>query len=105
MLSQMWQELWILIFVALIIIGIFAGEGLLIGFSVMGLLVVGAARVWNRASLEDLSYEREFSQRRLFIGEKATLSINLTNRKPLPLGRVRVEDEIPVFHGAGRGRT
>ena len=96
MLSQMWQELWILIFVVLIIIGIFAGEGLLIGFSVMGLLVVGAARVWNRASLEDLSYDREFSQRRLFIGEKATLSITLTNRKPLPLGRVRVEDEMPA---------
>ena len=95
MLSQMWQELWILIFVALIAIGIFAGEGLLIGFSVMGLLVVGAARVWNRASLENLSYEREFSQRRVFIGEKATLSITLTNRKPLPLGRVRVEDEMP----------
>lgn len=95
MLSQMWQELWVLIFVALILIGIFAGEGLLIGFSVMGLLVVGAARVWNRASLEDLSYEREFSQQRVFIGEKATLSITLTNRKPLPLGRVRVEDEMP----------
>ncbi len=96
MLSQMWQELWILIFVALILIGIFAGEGLLIGFGVMGLLVVGTARLWNRASLEDVTYDREFSQRRVFIGEKATLSITLTNRKPLPLGRVRVEDEVPA---------
>ena len=96
MLSQMWHELWILIFVVLIIIGVFAGEGLLIGFSVMGLLVVGTARIWNKASLEHLTYEREFSQQRVFIGEKATLSITLTNRKPLPLGRVRVEDEVPA---------
>lgn len=96
MLSQMWQELWILIFVVLIIIGIFAGEGLLIGFSVMGLLVVGTARIWNKAALEDLTYEREFSQQRVFIGEKATLSITLTNRKPLPLGRVRVDDDVPA---------
>ena len=96
MLSQMWHELWILIFIALIAVGIFTGEGLLIGFSVMGLLVVGTARIWNRASLENLTYEREFSQQRLFIGEKATVSITLTNRKPLPLGRVRVEDEVPI---------
>lgn len=96
MLSQMWHELWVLIFVALIAIGIFTGEGLLIGFSVMGLLVVGTARLWNRVSLENVTYEREFSQRRVFIGEKTTLSITLTNRKPLPLGRVRVEDEIPA---------
>ena len=96
MLSQMWHELWVLIFVALIAIGIFTGEGLLIGFSVMGLLVVGTARLWNRVSLENVTYERELSQRRVFIGEKTTLSITLTNRKPLPLGRVRVEDEVPV---------
>ena len=96
MLSQIWHELWVLIFVVLIFIGIFVGEGLLIGFSVMGLLVVGTARLWNKAALEDLTYEREFSQQRVFIGEKATLSITLTNRKPLPLGRVRVEDEVPI---------
>ncbi len=96
MLSQMWHELWIIIFVVLIIIGIFAGEGLLIGFSVMGLLVTGTARLWNRASLEDVTYERVFSQQRVFIGEKASLSITLTNRKPLPLGRIRVHDELPV---------
>ena len=96
MLSQMWHELWVLIFVALIAIGIFTGEGLLIGFSVMGLLVVGTARFWNKVSLENVTYEREFSQRRVFIGEKAELSITLTNRKPLPLGRVRVDDEIPA---------
>ena len=96
MLSQMWHELWMLIFVVLTLIGIFTGEGLLIGFSVMGLLVVGTARLWNKVSLEDVTYEREFSQRRVFIGETATLSITLTNRKPLPLGRVRIEDELPA---------
>ena len=92
----MWQELWILVFVVLVIIGVFAGEGLLIGFSVMGLLVVGTARLWNRASLEELTYERKFSLQRVFIGEKATLTVTLTNRKPLPLGRVRVEDDVPA---------
>ncbi|MCY3543483.1 MAG: DUF58 domain-containing protein [Chloroflexi bacterium] len=96
MLSQMLHELWMIVFVVLIGIGIFAGEGLLIGFSVMGLLVVGTARLWNRASLLHLTYEREFSQQRVFMGEKAILTITLTNRKPLPLGRVRVEDDMPA---------
>ena len=92
----MWHELWILIFVVLVIIGVAAGEGLLIGFSVMGLLIVGTAKLWNRASLEEVTYERSFSLQRVFIGEKATLTITLTNRKPLPLGRVRIEDDVPT---------
>ncbi len=103
MLSRIWHEIWMILFVGLILIGIFAGEGLLIGFSAMGLLVTGAAWLWNKMSLEDVGYEREFSQQRVFIGEKASLRITLTNAKPLPLGRLRSEDEIPesmVIHDA-----
>lgn len=96
MLSRIWHEIWLTLFVGLIIVGVFVGEGLLIGFSAMGLLIVGAAWLWNRMSLDGVRYEREFSQRRLFIGEKASLAVTLTNPKPLPLGRLRAEDEIPA---------
>ena len=95
MLGQMWQESWIILFVVLIAIGVFAGEGMVIGFAVMGLLITGAARLWNRVSLEDVTYEREFTQNRVFIGERAELRITLANRKPIPLGRLRAEDEVP----------
>lgn len=95
MLNQLWHDLWIAVFVVLIFIGIFAEQGLVIGFGVMGLLFAGTAWLWNRLSLQELTYEREFSQNRVFIGEEFTMSITLTNRKPIPLGRVLIEDDIP----------
>lgn len=95
MFNQLWHDLWITVFVILIFIGIFAGQGLVIGFGVMGLLVAGVAWFWNRVSLEDLSYERQLSQQRVFIGEEFTIQITLTNKKPLPLGKVSVEDDFP----------
>lgn len=61
----------------------------------MGLLVAGLSWIWNRLSLEDVTYERTLSQQRVFIDEEVTMSVTLTNRKPMPLGRIRVEDEIP----------
>ena len=96
MLNQFWHDLWILLFIILIIIGVFTGHGLVIGFGSMGLLVAGISWMWNRLALEEVFYERRLSQRRVFIGEEVKLSISLTNRKPIPLGKVSVEDEIPL---------
>lgn len=95
MLNQLWHDLWVLVFAVLILIGMFAAQGLLVGFGVMGLLVAGISWLWNRLSLEDVSYQREVSDQKVFIDEELTLSIILTNRKPVPLGRVRIEDSIP----------
>lgn len=96
MFNQLWYDLWILLFVILILIGIFAGQGMVIGFGAMGLLVAGISWMWNRVSLEEVSYQRELSQQRVFIGEEVSLSITLTNRKPVPLGKVEVEDDFPM---------
>ena len=95
MFRQFWNDLWITLFVVLIVIGIFAGQGLVVGFGVMGLLVAGISRLWNRLSLEEVSYERHLPQQRVFIGEEASMTITLTNRKPLPLGKVEIEDQVP----------
>ena len=95
MLERAWQDLWIGLFVLLIAIGVFAGQGLVIGLGAMGLLVAGISRVWSRLSLDEVTYTRRLSQQRVFIGEELTLAVTLTNRKPLPLGRVRVEDDLP----------
>ena len=96
MFSRFWQELWLTLFVLLILIGIFSGRGLVIGLGVMGLAVAAISWLWNRVSLEELSYERSVSQTRVFIGEEVSMTITLTNRKPVPLGKVRMEDEVPI---------
>ena len=95
MLGQGWRELWTALFIILIAIGVFAGQGLVIGFGVMGLLVEGVSWVWYKVSLEKLTYERRVSQNRAFIGEEVSMTVTLTNGKPIPLGKVKLVDEVP----------
>ncbi|MCI0439649.1 MAG: DUF58 domain-containing protein [Chloroflexi bacterium] len=95
MFQQFIQDLWIPLFIVLILIGIFAGQGLIIGFGAMGLLVAGVSWLWNRVSLEDVSYERQLSQQRVFIGEEVNITISVTNKKPVPLAMLNIEDELP----------
>ena len=95
MFHQVWHELWILLFVILIVIGVFAAQGLIIGFGMMGLVVTGIAWLWTKVSLEDVTYERHLSQRRMFSGEEFSMTLTLTNKKPVPLGRVEIRDAVP----------
>ena len=82
-------------FSILILVGIFAGQGFVIGLGVMGLLVALVSWVWNRLSLEQVHYERVVAQNRVFRGEETTLTITVMNRKPVPLGKLNMEDEFP----------
>jgi uncharacterized protein (DUF58 family) len=95
LLSQLWQELWTGLFIVLIIIGVFAGQGVVIAFGAMGLLMTGVSYLWGRVSLDHVTYERILPKRRVFIGESVPMSVVLTNRKPVPLAWVRTEDAIP----------
>ncbi len=95
MFNQAWHDLWLTLFVVLILIGVFSSQGLVAGFGAMGLLVAGVSWLWNRVSLEEVSYTRTFSQRRAFIDEEFSMSITLANRKPVPLGKIQIHDEVP----------
>ena len=95
MFNAFWHDVWIALFVLLIVVGVFGGQGLIVGLGVMGLAVAGISWLWNKLSLEEVSYKREVSESRLFIGEETTLSVTVTNRKPVPLSRLQIEDEIP----------
>ena len=82
-------------FSLLIFVGIFSGQALVIGLGVMGLLVALVSWLWNKLSLEEVHYERQIEQTRVFRGEETKLKISLTNRKPVPLGKLDLEDEYP----------
>ena len=99
MLQQLWHDLWVTLFVVLVVIGIVSAEGLVVGFGVMGLMVAAISWLWNKLSLEEVTYERHLPQRRVFIGEEVSITVSLTNKKPVPLARLVVEDEVPkVIH-------
>jgi uncharacterized protein (DUF58 family) len=60
------------------------------------LTVIPVAWWWNRVSLRRLEYERHLDRRRAFPGEQVKMTIQVTNRKPLPLSWLEISDEIPV---------
>ena len=95
MFNRFWHDIWTLMFVLLIIIGVIAGQGLVIGLGAMGLLVGGVSWLWNRLALEDVQYERVVEQTRIFLGEQTRLTISVINRKPLPIARLDIEDDFP----------
>ena len=93
--GHFWHDLWIAFFIFIIAVGIFMGQGLVIAFGVMGLVAGAISLIWNRLALEDVFYERTISDTRVFIGDEVRMTLTLTNRKPVPLAWIRVEDEVP----------
>ena len=85
MVKKFWNDCWVLIIIALVIIGIFSGQGLILGLSVMSLVVVFIAWLWNKVSLENVEYIRVIPQKRVFIGDTVPFSVELHNKKPIPL--------------------
>ena len=95
MFRKFWHDFWIVLFIVLVFIGIFSGKGMVIGLASMGLFVAGIAWLWNKLALEELDYIRVIPQNRVFRGEKVHLSIEISNRKPIPLPRLDIDDDIP----------
>ncbi len=59
------------------------------------LLVRGVNRLWEKYALVRIHFTRRLSTGRAFFGEEVTLVEEITNRKPLPLPWLEVEDEVP----------
>jgi uncharacterized protein (DUF58 family) len=56
----------------------------------------GLAALWSRVSLSGVRCRRRVREGRLFPGESTELTLEIFNRKPLPLPWVKMENEIPV---------
>lgn len=80
---------------------IVALTGLLIGsqpLTLLGVLVLVTFLLtagWNRFALSDLEHERQLSQPRALPGDLVDLTVRVTNRKPLPVPFVTIEEELP----------
>ena len=94
--KQAKHRVYLLFFIGLVALGMVLGQAVVIAFGVMGLVAGGAAWVWNRLSLEEVSYDRELSLRKIFVGEELSLTVALTNRKVVPLTWIHVDDDIPA---------
>ncbi len=56
----------------------------------------GLAALWSRVSLVGVRCQRTIGEKRLFPGESTQLTLQITNRKPLPLTWIRLDDEFPA---------
>lgn len=101
----MYSQGWLLIGWLLIIIGLIARHGFAFLFGFIVLLSAGASYLWDRYCLARVEYRRSFTPRRAFYGETITFTMEVTNRKPLPLAWLEVIDELPQELELLRGRV
>ena len=92
--GHFWHDLWIGFFCFVLIVGIFSGQPLIIAFGVMGLAAALLSAGWNKLSLENLIYERNIPTKNTFVGRELSITLSLTNKKPIPLPWVNVNDEL-----------
>ena len=69
-------------------------------------LLLALAWLWGRYCLDGLEYCRSFSRPAVPFGEEVTLTVEIVNRKPLPLAWLDIADEVPeavqLVHGSFR---
>ena len=79
-----WLALLVIAFAAIVVVGLFVAEGVVVAFGVMGLVASAISMGWNRVALEELSYDMEVSHHRVEVGEIVPITVSLVNRKPVP---------------------
>ncbi len=89
------HELWPLVSGLLVLIGLLVSSGLLLVVGSLVAIVWLAARVWERYGFRKVTYNRELSRRRAFIGDTIDYTVALNNDKPLPLIWVESQDPFP----------
>ena len=95
MAGRLRHDLWLIFFAVLIVVGIVGGHVLVGGFGILGLIIGSTAWLWNRLSLEEVTYERTLARNRAFVGDEVPITVSITNKKPVPLGWLRLHDRIP----------
>jgi uncharacterized protein (DUF58 family) len=100
--------------ILLLLAGTFLGVPVAIVLAIVVLLLEAVRAVWARVGLERLTYTRRLERDRMTWGEEIPTSIEIWNRKRMPLAWLRAEDEAspgvvvrerPLVIGGGGGRV
>ena len=77
-----------------LLVGVAAGAAALALLGALVLLAAGLGWAWNRAALRGVAYARDLSAARVLPGDEITLTIRVTNAKPLPIPALQVEEDL-----------
>jgi uncharacterized protein (DUF58 family) len=75
-------------------IGVLTRETSITLVGLLVLITAGLGALWNRYSLEGIEYKRTLDLDRAFPDDIVTMTITVTNRKPLPVPWLSIEDEL-----------
>ena len=89
------KKQWYYLCTAIILFALIIRQPLLLVIGFLGILVLATTDIWAKYCLQDLSYQRHFSEQRALFGEEIRLSLAIENAKLLPLPWLEIEDSVP----------
>lgn len=96
---------WLFISGLLLVISLILRQPPLLLVAFLVFLFGGVAHLWDRYCLSRVEYSRHLSSKRVFFGEEVLLEVEISNRKPLPLPWLQIDDQIPQGVTLLKGRT
>ena len=91
---------WLPVGILLVFVGFAGGEAAISGVGMVILALGGLTRYWSRHLFDRLTLKIKASERRAFIGEAVGITVELENKKPLPLPwyqwRVALAEALPA---------
>ena len=95
--NSIFSDAWIPLAFIILIIGLIANRNTAVIAVGVGLFViVGISTWWRRVSLSGVTYERSFDKNHVFPKEPLTMTLTVSNAKPLPLTWLQFKDEAPL---------
>jgi uncharacterized protein (DUF58 family) len=95
-IRAMFNEAWVGLAFMLAFVGIITRVPALIMVAACLVTTIFFSWLYNYWSLAGLEYRRKFDRQRVFPGESIKMSLEITNRKILPLSWVLFQDELPL---------
>ncbi|HEX9371652.1 MAG TPA: DUF58 domain-containing protein [Roseiflexaceae bacterium] len=80
--------------IALLLVSLTFQLGPLVVLSLLLLLSAGLAALWQRIALANVTYTRALNQHHAFPDDTVELTIQIVNRKPLPLTALRITETV-----------
>ena len=104
--ATLYDRRWAALAFFLILLGLMLKTPGLLVLSAFLLTLFPIAQWWNRRVLRGVIYERRLSHLYAFPGETIRLTVQITNRKLLPVPWLRVRDEFPkAIHPIKAGKS
>jgi uncharacterized protein (DUF58 family) len=88
------SEAWLLLAALVTLLGLAFRIPFMLAVAAGLILIAAATWTWNELSLFGLHYQRSFSETRAFLGETVELSLEVRNRKFLPLTWLEIVDSF-----------